>query len=232
MSEQTTDGDMFPEGSPQWRSQIVADMDRLRAERDALASRCQQLEQREQRLLAKLEEERVMASDAIGQFKARCQHLETGLYQLARAIAPTCDTIEDREFFTLDELVKTARNHRELTNDRCEELAAELDEARHQASVLSTAKAEVITGLESRCQHLEQAIRRLMKESAAIDALAGEDIRELVGFDSMSVWRSRIEEAASLLSPQNTIPQDDQDDQARAHFSAGYSQAIDDALKP
>ncbi len=85
-------------------------------------------------------------------------------------------------------------------------------------------KEKVFTDLRSRCQHLEQAVRKVRAHTGYLPSASYLLLAGLLA----SIERIADAALASLLPTQEEPTQTDEN---RVSFAAGYSQALDDAVK-
>ena len=145
----------------------------------------------------------------------RCQHLQ--------------EEVERRNITVVEQHVAKALMDQV---HRAEAAEAALDTATANALALNDLCASHIEekiNLRSRCQHLEQAVKdvrtmveRWRKRVDSFSQAAHPQIRDAAGW--VSGCANEIDEALSALPSS----QDETDDQTRAGFSAGYTQALTD----
>ncbi len=190
------------------------DADEMDAYVATLTARCEALEN----ALADEQTERDMHSDAAASaikenvaLRARCEALTAERDRLAVAICPSGSVVD------VVGLEALAQAHR-IDSEGVDEYLDTGDETNLSGAYHAGAQA-----IRSRCQHLEQAIRKVRAHTGYLPSA---DYLLLAGLLA-SIERIADAALASLLSTQG----EPQTDENRVSFAAGYSQALDDQAK-
>jgi hypothetical protein len=212
---------------------IRALIDKHRDEKKSVAARCEALQLRFDTARTAVNEERELRQQA----EARCEALEKQAAEFKRIGQDF-----ERDYRNTFEQSCKNLERAEKAEKRCASLEQERDQTKldhvHACQTIAQMHAvavgevtgpkrgvvEDVADLRARCQHLEQAVRDIV----AADFLQVAGVRQPIWVRWNEALRIANAALASLLPSQDETPRTDEN---RVSFAAGYTAALDDALK-